>query len=170
MNDNLLLVKVDSEYCDYLRKFDPKVPFNFDQKKLRPFVGILFNIDAIKYFAPLSSPRAKHLKLKDGIDVLKIKKGELGVINFNNMIPVTEKNYEIIDLNYNSFSDKKYYFLLDEQIKWLNENKKIIYKKSRLLYNNYARDRLSSNLKARCCDFILLELKCREYNDNLIKI
>ena len=62
MKDNLKIVRVDAEYCDYLREFDSKVTYNKYEKKLRPFIGILFNIDDIEYFAPLSSPKAKHKK------------------------------------------------------------------------------------------------------------
>ena len=61
---NLEIVRADSDYCDYLRQFDNKVAYNklfyFNEKELRPFIGILFEIDTCKYFAPLSSPKAKH--------------------------------------------------------------------------------------------------------------
>ncbi len=30
---NLRIVKVDSEYCDYLRKFDNKVAYNKNEKE-----------------------------------------------------------------------------------------------------------------------------------------
>ena len=56
MIKNLLIVRVDSNYCDYLRKFDTKVAYNMNEKELRPFVGILFRIEDCEYFAPLSSP------------------------------------------------------------------------------------------------------------------
>ena len=39
MIKNLLIVRVDSNYCDYLRKFDTKVAYNMNEKELRPFVG-----------------------------------------------------------------------------------------------------------------------------------
>lgn len=39
---NLKLVKVNTKYCDYLRKFDKRVAYNKYSKELRPFVGILF--------------------------------------------------------------------------------------------------------------------------------
>ena len=42
VKQELLLVKIDSNYCDYLRKYDSKVPYNFDRKRNRPFVGVLF--------------------------------------------------------------------------------------------------------------------------------
>ena len=30
------LVIIDKNYCDYLRKYDSKVPYNFDKKQNRP--------------------------------------------------------------------------------------------------------------------------------------
>ena len=69
------------------------------EKELRPFVGVLFEIDGFEYFAPLSSPKPKHKNMKNTIDFFKIKGGELGAINFNNMIPVNIENYVLIDLN-----------------------------------------------------------------------
>ena len=99
MKNKLRLVRLDSDYCNYLRKFDDKVPYNYKEKELRPFVGVLFSIGKIKYFAPLSSPKPKHLKLKAKLDFLKIDNGKLGAINFNNMLPVTNNNIIKIDLD-----------------------------------------------------------------------
>lgn len=36
---NLKIVRVNSDYCDYLRKFDNKVAYNRNEKELRPFIG-----------------------------------------------------------------------------------------------------------------------------------
>ena len=85
MNDSLILVRLYTDYCNYLRKFDEKVPYNYNEKELRPFIGVLFTIDSLMYFAPLSSPKPKHQKLKSKLDFLKIDNGKLGVINFNNI-------------------------------------------------------------------------------------
>ena len=93
MNKNIKIVKVDHKYCDYLRKFDNRVSYNAGLKELRPFIGILFNVDNNEYYAPLSSPKPKHNLLKNNIDILKINDGKYGVVNFNNMIPITKKNY-----------------------------------------------------------------------------
>ena len=65
---NLKIVRVNSDYCDYLRKFDNKVAYNKNEKELRPFIGILFQIDTCKYFAPLSSPKLKHKNMKNTLD------------------------------------------------------------------------------------------------------
>ncbi len=82
---NLKIVIVNSDYCDYLREFDTKVSYNKYQKELRPFIGILFQINSCQYFAPLSSPKLKHKSMKNTIDFFKIKNGELGAVNFNNI-------------------------------------------------------------------------------------
>ena len=69
---------------------------SFDIKNRRPFVGIILKINGINYFAPLSSPKEKHLNMKNNIDFIKINKGRDGVINLNNMIPIPEEQcYEI---------------------------------------------------------------------------
>lgn len=160
------IVKVDYKYCNYLRKYDIKVPYNEGKKELRPFIGILFYINDIEYFAPLSGPKAKHKLLKNTIDLFKINDGKYGVVNFNNMIPVFKNNYELYDLNIKT-DDKntmKRIILLRNQLRYLNKNKKEILLKSKLLYNLYKNNKLPKNVKSRCADFILLEEKCAEYN------
>ena len=161
------LVRVDANYCDYLRIFDNRVAYNKNEKELRPFVGILFTINDCEYFAPLSSPKPKHLKMHNTIDFFKIENGKLGAVNFNNMIPVTKGNYKIIDLNKNNLSskEKKYQELLKDQLNWLNENYIQVKNKSSKLYNMYVNQKLSDNVRNRCCNFKLLEEKCKEYLD-----
>ena len=38
---------------------------------MRPYIGVLFEVDNSKYFAPLSSPKPKHLKLKTKLDFMR---------------------------------------------------------------------------------------------------
>ena len=165
---NLKIVRVNSNYCDYLRKFDKKVAYNKYEKELRPFIGILFKIESCEYFAPLSSPKPKHLKMKNTVDFFKIKDGELGNVNFNNMIPVNTNNYTLVDLNKENITleELKYQKLLREQLAWLNANYKQVKNKSFKLYELYNSGRLPDNIKDRCCNFKLLEEKCIEYNKN----
>lgn len=157
----LRLVKVDSKYCDYLRNFELKVPYNMNQKSSRPFVGILFEVNNYKYFAPLTSPKPKHLKMKNTKDFLKLDDGKLGAINFNNMIPVLDDNIQLLDLDNNI--NTNYSKLLREQIYWLIRNDEVIYDKSRKLYDDYINNKLYKQIKDRCCDFPLLEIKCQDY-------
>lgn len=162
----IIIVKVDSNYCDFLRKYENKVPYNAGEKELRPFVGILFNIGNCEYFAPLSSPKPKHSRLANTLDLIKIDNGKLGVINFNNMIPVNKSNYNIIDLNEKTNDKNKgaRILLLKNQLRWLNNNRVDIYEKSSNLYKKYVNNLLPINVRNRCCNFILLEEKCRDYN------
>ena len=166
MYKKLRIVKVDSLYCDYLRKYDKRVSYNTGTKDLRPFIGVLFMIDKCEYFAPLSSPKSKHKSLKNTLDLIKINNGELGVVNFNNMIPVTNNNYVPFDLNKKpkEKSEKFRMELLKDQLRWLTANKKEINNKSKLLYNLYKNNKLPKNVRDRCCNFPLLEEKCKEYN------
>lgn len=160
------MVILDSNYCDYLRKYDNKVPYNFNEKEVRPFVGVLFEVNSFKYFAPLTSPKSKHLKMKNTIDFLKLDNGNLGAINFNNMLPVKENNIEILNLNksYNTKLQCKYQKLLKEQIYWLNRNNEKLYSRAKKLYYGYINNELNIKIMNRCCNFKLLEEKCEQYN------
>ena len=166
MIQKLKIVKVETDYCDYLRKYDKKVAYNMADKELRPFIGVLFKINKLEYFAPLSSPKPKHLKMKNTIDFFKIENGKLGAINFNNMIPIKKNYYKVIDVNEKKKTQKeeKYRELLKDQLNWLNKNHVQVKDKSLKLYNLYKNNKLSSNIKDRCCNFVLLEEKSNEYN------
>ena len=53
----LILIRIDEEYISYLRKYDSKVQINSSvlHKDNKPFVGVLFEINNLKYFVPISS-------------------------------------------------------------------------------------------------------------------
>lgn len=76
--------------------------------------------------------------MKNTLDFFKIKGGELGAVNFNNMIPVNENNYSLVDLNKETLTiaELKYQKLLREQLDWLNANYKQV-KINLLNYINY---------------------------------
>lgn len=169
MYEKLLIVKIDSEYCNYLRKYDNRVSYNAGNKELRPFIGVLFMVGKCEYFAPLSSPKPKHKTLKNTLDLLKIDDGNLGVINLNNMIPVTSANYEEFDLDKKTYDESEMFRinLLSNQLRWLTSNRQEIKKKSKLLYNLYKNNNLSKNVADRCCNYILLESKSKEYNKQI---
>ena len=164
--NTLKLVIIDSNYCDYLRGFDSKVAYNYVKKDTRPFIGVLFNVGKMEYFAPLYSPKPKHLVMKNTLDFLRIDSGTLGAINLNNMIPVTPNNYIVPNLNRKpkDINEKKYLILLQKQLRWLNSNIDRVKDKSKNLYNLYINGQLPTNIKSRCCNFKLLEKACKQYN------
>lgn len=155
----LNLYTVDSEYFDFLRKFEPRVPY---VKEHRPFLGIVLKINYKNYFAPLGSPKEKHKLMHKQRDLIKIDDGKLGVINLNNMIPIPTSR--CIRLELNSMGDGKYQTLLHKQLVWCNQNSEEIINTAEKLYESICySDKEDSMLKRRCCDFRLLERKCIEY-------
>ena len=77
--------------------------------------------------------------MKNTLDFIKIQGGELGALNFNNMIPVSIDNYSLVDLNKETLtvSEMKYQKLLREQLAWLNANYNQVKNKSFKLYKLY---------------------------------
>lgn len=80
---------IKDDFISFLRQYDSKVSENKNQT--RPYVGVVLEINSIKYYAPFSSPKPKHKKMKNGKDFRKINNGIYGAINFNNMIPVLDE-------------------------------------------------------------------------------
>lgn len=125
MNANRLkLYYISDEYIIFLRKYDQKVPYNKSQT--RPFIGVVYTFNNINYFAPLASPKIKHLKMSNRvIDIWKIDKGKLGIINFNNMLP------SLIEVLSEVLPTIKYKILLENQISSINADRDVLVKKEK---------------------------------------
>ncbi len=152
---------VKDSYIEFLRKYDERVPINKNESRM--YIGVVLEVDDHKYYAPLSSPKQKHLKMKNTHDFRKIKGGKLGAINFNNMIPITEQaiiNFDLLDIE-----DAKYQLLLKTQIIEIRHdagNIKTVAEKLRsMIINNTC----SEKLQQRCCDFKLLESVYMNYKE-----
>ncbi len=87
---------VRDRYIEYLKQYDKSVPDN--KKESRPYIGIALEVNGNKYYVPFTSPKEKHKKMNNGKDFRKINGGEYGGINFNNMIPVTENELMLVDI------------------------------------------------------------------------
>ena len=159
---------VDPKYGEYLRQFEQKVSFLSGGKEKRPFIGIVFSINKVNYFAPLTSPKPKHMNMKNQIDFLKIDGGKYGAINFNNMIPVPGKCLikisMIIDEKKDSKTDIEYKYLLRNQLTWCNSNKNTILKYASKLYTQIVQNKARPELSSRCCNFKIMEQKCILYD------
>ena len=158
----ILFKKIDEKYADFLRKYDKRVPYVNDDKQNRPFIGCEIQLSGITYYIPLSSPKAKHKKMKNTRDFHKINNGIYGAINFNNMIPVEEKYLYDINMNITPNDNEqtvKYKNLLNNQLSWCNktDNKNTIINKANNLYKSITLGTADESLKKRCCDFSLLE-------------
>lgn len=158
--------KADATYCDFLRKTDPCVPYTMNEKENRPFVGIIFQIKNINYYAPLTSPKPKHIKMKNQVDFLKINNGIWGAINFNNMIPIHISSLKKIDINIRPLDTKKdrdYKNLLMNQLSWCNSNKNVIINTASHLYKLVVNNEAWKSLLKRCCNFTSDEYQYRNF-------
>lgn len=151
-------------YIDFLRSFDEKVALN--KKETRPYVGVVLELEGIKYYAPFTSPKTKHQKMKNGKDFRKINNGRYGAINFNNMIPVLDSEVILIDIE--NLPDQKYKRLLQNQYKSIKADIQGIQRTAERLRKLVLMDddKLSNYdriIKSRCCNLSLLEEVFKKY-------
>lgn len=114
--------------------------------------------EEMKYFAPLSSFKPKHRKMRERPDFVKIK--DYAVININNMIPVPEGQYILVDIN--RIKDPHYKYLLQAENLEINR-RALIYKNASLVYKHKIQNGNNTPLSQRTNDFPLLEKKCKQY-------
>lgn len=156
------LYEVNPKYIDYLLPFAPHLFHNKKpgQHNERKYIGIILVVEDIKYFAPLSSYKPKHDKMKNVIDFIKI--GNYAVININNMFPVPEGEYTYVDIK--TIKNKQYRKLLMEEYRIIKKLQNKIRKNARELYKHKKEKGRATLLAKRCNDFLLLEEKCRKYS------
>ncbi len=159
---------VDVNYCDYMRSGEPRIIYNNGAKLGRPFVGLVFDLNGISYYAPLTSPKPKHEKMKNNLDFLKIAGGQYGAINFNNMMPIHPNcltKVEITIKSTDSLKTKKYKNLLMNELSWCNSNQEIIINKAKKLYDAVNAHKCPTYIFNRCCNFRL----CEQYMNKYVK-
>ncbi len=143
---------VNPSYCEFLRRYDDKVSYNSGAKSTRPFIGIVLTVNEHIFFAPLSSPKPKHYKMRNAVDFIKIASGKYGVVNFNNMIPVPDDAVTPIVID--AESNPQYRMLLSNQYEWCVNHYASLCQRAQNLYNKYCNGTLDERIAARCCDFV----------------
>ena len=95
---SIKIYEVNPKYIDYLIPYAPHLFQNKQtgQSNERKYIGIVLSVNSMNYFAPLSSFKAKHERMKNGLDFIKI--GNYAVININNMFPVPDGEYTYVDI------------------------------------------------------------------------
>ena len=168
--ERLTLYKIDLKYRRNLAKVDDRVMSISPQinKCMGPFVGIVIVCNDKRYCIPLSSPKNKHKDMKNSVDFMKIYDGDklIGVLNFNNMIPVhpgSLRKVEIKILETDSQQNIAYKNLLSNQLSWCNSNRSTILKQAEKLYRLIAGGNAWDTLVNRCCNFVLDEKLCEAY-------
>lgn len=67
-----------------------------------------------------------------------------------------------------TITDKTYKILLEKQITYINDNKKELLKKVNQFQLRYRKEHLSETIINRCCNFILLEEKCKKWKNDIM--
>jgi len=162
--NKLKLYSIDMKYVRDLHNADDRVQSVSPQihKSNRPFVGVVVICDKHKYCIPLDHPKDKHYIMKNDVDFTRIFDGDklIGVMNFNNMIPVDETLIRLLNVKpekTDTGAEKAYKLLCAKELDWVQKNQDAVIRKANKLYRMITTDEANNSLRRRCLDFKKLE-------------
>lgn len=157
----LKIYEISEKYVNYLLPFAPHLFQNKQpgQQNTGKYIGVVLQVNGMDYFAPLSSFKPKHHKMKEGLDFIKIK--DYAVINLNNMFPAPKGTYQYVD--FSQERNLKYQSLLMAEYRYIKSIQERIRKNAQTLYNHKQAHGDNTPLSKRCNDFSLLEEACKKY-------
>ena len=186
LQNNLKFITINQYYLKYLHCFCSEVYYKPTGYETKPYIGILVQENGVEYVIPLSSAKEKHKTWKN-VDVdrflifencaraendskgIYVKNADgsvkhiLSAMDLKKMIPIKAGLYSEVDLNpseNDTASDKKYKVLLNIEYSFcLKIMDSVIQKASKL----YEKQMKTGRVIPFCCDFKLLEEKCKEY-------
>ena len=156
--ENLRIYRICDQYIRFLSSRDNKVQYNKGNR--RPYVGVVLHVGGFRYFVPMESPKPNHVNIKPGKHILKLDDGRLGMLGFNNMVPV--HNDALIEFDIDTEPDKKYRELLRNQAVVCNRMKADIYDRASRTYFDVVNNK-NKFLVRISCDFRKLETACKAY-------
>lgn len=166
--EELLFYTVDINYIKFLSGFEKHVSYNKDEiGHSRPYLGIVLKIEDYEYFVPLYSYKEHYKKYKNNPSFFFVydrKNKPLAIIKFSAMIPVP-KDIRVTKLLEYDEQDIKYKNLIAAEYRYINSNKKEIYKRANKMYIAVTKHK-NNFLKTIACNFKLLEEKCLKYKIN----
>ena len=163
MDKELYLCMVNSDYIKFLHKIDKRVSVKYNN---RPYVGLVTMINGIEYMLPLTSQTTSERK-KDGKGkrsamittfVRDTNDDEIANILHNNMIPIRNDLYEILDIDATVDTYEA------NEIRFIRKNKDKIIQKAHKVHDNRIKGQ-NRFLNSTCCDFALLEKEYTNYNE-----
>lgn len=152
-------LRVTDKYIRFLHSRDSRVQYN--KGASRPYVGVVLFVGEFRYFVPMESPKPNHANLKAGAHLMKMDGGRLGLLGFNNMIPVRDD--VLVPLDIDALEDTAYAELLRKQAYFCNRNKTAILDRASRTYYDTVNGSNKFFLRI-CCDFKALEKACRQFN------
>lgn len=154
LHGKLILFDANEDYINFLVPYALHLFHNKteSEKFTRKFIGILLSINDTEYFAPLSSFKEKHRKMKNSLDLIKIE--NIAVINLNCMFPLPEKCRKYVEIN--KIADPQYKALLQIEYRFIRSNQDKIRKNAQELYKQVT-ENPNTKLAKRCNNFKNLE-------------
>lgn len=157
-NEKLRIYEVDEKYLKYLGRYDK----NVRTKSNRKYYGILITNNNIDYCIPFTS-KVKKRNLKLTVNI-KEKDNVIAQLTINNMIPVNSS--VVKEINIRNEKDKYYlyrelYFL--RKVKVQEEILKKAENALRVLKDKNNKD--FTFFKSICCNYFILEFKCKKWED-----
>ena len=189
LKKNLKFITIDPNYLKTVHDSWREVYYKTYGYETKPYIGILVEENGVEYVIPLSSAKEKHKSWKNvetdrflifencktaetGTKDIYVKNKDgtfkhiLSVIDLKKMIPIKSGLYSEVDLNpskKDSVQEIKYKVLLNIEYTFcLKIIDSVIQKASKL----YEKQISTGKVIKFCCDFKLLEEKCREYPVN----
>lgn len=155
--------EVDKEYVKFLQKYEGKIP-NISYDTNDKFVcGVLFVINGMKYFAPISS----FTKQQKTNVLIKSASGKIiSSVRLSFMFPIPDQLVRVKDFSKEEYRYKR---LLMEELDFCNKNSHKIIKKALYIYQT-VKDGSDALLKKNCCDFDRLESVYTQYLQKLNSI
>ena len=159
--ENIKFYEINAAYVDYLAPYAPHLFHNRQEGEVneRKYIGVVLQVGENDYFAPLSSFKPKHQRMKEGLDFIKIRR--YAVINLNNMFPVPPSACSYVD--FSTVRDTRYRDLLLAEYRFVKSIQDKIRKNAAALYKHKLSSGDSTPLAKRCNDFPLLEAMCAKY-------
>lgn len=159
--DGISFYNVDEAYVDYLLPHAPHLFRNAKATQVhsRKYIGVVLRVGSFDYFAPLSSFKEKHRRMKNGLDFVKVK--DYAVINLNNMFPVPPGCCHRVD--FAAEPDRRYRDLLQAEYRAVKPMQDRIRRNAANLYRHKVENGDATGLAKRCNDFKGLERLCLEW-------
>ena len=163
--EQLRIYRIEDKYVRFLKVMDSRVQDN--KNKRRPYVGVVLLVGSYRYFVPMESPKPSHAKIKAGRHIMKLDNGKLGLLGFNNMIPVPDSALIAFDIDAEPDAD---YARISFAVRLPTSTvprSTCWYHASRTYYGVVAKH--NSFLMGICCDFQKLERACDRYDPNHVR-
>lgn len=165
----LHLYSVNTQYVNYLRKYDCKVYENKENltTHTRKYLGIVLRINELNYFIPMSSPKKSDyinyeskLIRKDTKTIIRIHINNhlYGTLRISNMIPVPHE--ELKPYNTANEKDLKYREVILGELRFIQKNTEKIIKCAQIVYFQKMKELDVAYIK-NTVDFKVLEEKSK---------